>query len=297
MEIGEKIRSLRQSKHMTQSELAGDQITRNMLSLVENGSALPSLPTIIYLSERLGISAGMLLAREDEEAMYRKLSEMPNIKHLFSSGEYRLCCDICESLPDDQIDDELYLILAKCNFELAKENFYLGKLHNSARQFDKACEYSRKTIYAGDVILASASIYFDYMIRLSPTLSSEFGNDIYEGGGLHADPFCKYALSIKAYDEGNYGMAFECLKLMSGDKGEFSEHILARREMSLGDHVSARKRLKKLINGDIKCCVIMYDIFKDLEECCRLTDDYKGAYEYSVGKVDLLEHMLREDPL
>lgn len=297
MEIGEKIRSLRQAKHMTQAELAGDQITRNMLSLVENGSALPSLPTVIYLSERLGISAGMLLAREDEEAVYRKLSEMPNIKHLFASGRYRLCRDICESLPDDQMDDELYLILSKCNLELAKESFFLGKLHNSVRQFDKACEYSRKTIYAGDSILASVSIYFDYMIRLSPTLSSEFGNDIYDGVCLHADSFCKYAMAIKAYDEGNYGMAFECLKLMSNGEDEFTEHIMARREMSLGDHASAKKRLKRLINGDLKCCVIMYDIFKDLEECCRLTDDYKGAYEYSVGKVDLLEHMLREDSL
>ena len=41
--IGEKIKALRISKRMTQSELAGDQITRNMLSLIENGSALPSL--------------------------------------------------------------------------------------------------------------------------------------------------------------------------------------------------------------------------------------------------------------
>ena len=53
-------------------------------------------------------------------------------------------------------------------------------------------------------------------------------------------------------------------------------------------------RLKKLINSDrLECRVILYDIFKDLEECCRETSDFKGAYEYSVGKVELLEHMLR----
>ena len=52
MQIGEKIKTLRQAKLMTQSELAGTQITRNMLSSIEHGTALPSLPTALYLAER-----------------------------------------------------------------------------------------------------------------------------------------------------------------------------------------------------------------------------------------------------
>ena len=39
MNIGERIRALRNAKMMTQTELAGKQITRNMLSRIENGSA------------------------------------------------------------------------------------------------------------------------------------------------------------------------------------------------------------------------------------------------------------------
>ena len=39
MEIGEKIKRLRSAKLMTQAELAGDHITRNMLSCIENGVA------------------------------------------------------------------------------------------------------------------------------------------------------------------------------------------------------------------------------------------------------------------
>ena len=42
---------------------------------------------------------------------------------------------------------------------------------------------------------------------------------------------------------------------------------------------------------------MLYYVFCDLEICCKEIDNFKGAYEYSVGKVDLLEHMLREDPL
>ena len=34
--VGEKIRDLRLSRGMTQKELAGESVTRNMLSLIEN---------------------------------------------------------------------------------------------------------------------------------------------------------------------------------------------------------------------------------------------------------------------
>ncbi len=296
MEIGEKIKSLRLAKRMTQSELAGDQITRNMLSLIENGSALPSLPTVAYLSERLGVPAGMLLARDDEELMYHKMSELPKIKQAYAKSEYRLCYDMCRSLKEEQLDDELYLILSKCAFSLAKESFDTGKLHKCAELLDKACGFAQKTIYKEDMILSAAYIYFDYMSRLSPTLVSENGSDTYSGEYLGADAFCKYALAIKALESGEIGkaMAFWIDHL---DKG-FAEHIKARLEMIDGNYLDARERLKILINsGNIECHAILCDVFKDLEECCRETDDYKGAYEYSVGKVELLERMLREDSL
>ena len=72
LEIGEKIKTLRQSKRMTQAELSGDQITRNMLSLIENGSALPSLPTIIYIAERLNVPVECFLPMKPKSLRIRK---------------------------------------------------------------------------------------------------------------------------------------------------------------------------------------------------------------------------------
>ena len=118
--IGEKIKSLRVSKRMTQSELAGDQITRNMLSLIENGSALPSLQTIMYLSERLGVPAGILLARESEELLYKKMGELPKIKSRYKAGEYKLCAAMCEAIVGEECDDEIEHILSMCHFNIAK---------------------------------------------------------------------------------------------------------------------------------------------------------------------------------
>lgn len=296
--IGEKIKSLRVAKRMTQSELAGDQITRNMLSLVENGSALPSLQTIMYLSERLDVPAGIFLARESEELIYRKMSELPKIKSRYSSGEYKLCCAMCEDLIGSSKDDEIYFIMAMCHFEMAKEEFSHGRLHNACAEFDLACEYANETIYPGDDIRSASAVYFEYMMRLSPTLTSDFGYEDYDGEVNFTDPFCRYAKALKAYESGNVAAVSSYLSEYLGKDKGYASHIKALTEMTEGDYVSAKERLRALISDDdMDSSVIMYDIFRNLEDCCRETGDYKGAYEYSVGKVELLEHMLVETNL
>ena len=88
MTIGEKIKKLRTDKLMSQSELSGSEITRNMLSQIEHGSATPSLSTINYLATRLNVSPGFLLANEQDEKIYLKISAIDNIKKVgfFSSA-------------------------------------------------------------------------------------------------------------------------------------------------------------------------------------------------------------------
>ena len=54
MELGEKLRQARMEAGLSQRQLCGGEITRNMLSLIENGSARPSMDTLKYLSHRLG---------------------------------------------------------------------------------------------------------------------------------------------------------------------------------------------------------------------------------------------------
>ena len=53
--VGLRLKELRLRRGMTQKELSGDRITRNMLSLIESGSASPSVSTLLYLAERLEV--------------------------------------------------------------------------------------------------------------------------------------------------------------------------------------------------------------------------------------------------
>lgn len=64
--IGEKVKSLRKERHMTQGDLAGTEMTRSMLSQIENGVSMPSMKTLQYLADKLEKPVSYFLETEKE---------------------------------------------------------------------------------------------------------------------------------------------------------------------------------------------------------------------------------------
>lgn len=294
MDIGAKIKKLRTSKMMTQSELAGHQITRNMLSQIENGAALPSLSTVLYIAERLNVPAGFLLAEGGDEFIYRKMNAMGNIKRAFRAGDFRICRDICLSAIDEP-DDEIYLILAECAFAIAREEFQNGHLHAACRLFDEAIDYADKTMYHADHIRVIAFAYFTYMHRISLTLYSEQLdlNDhtkLWEALFFH-DEFCRYVGAIHAEEQ----FAADYVRQYPGEEHVLARHIEALMAMRANDYTGAMEQLQAILNGSVGIPEpVIYSVFENLEICCRESGDYKGAYEYANNKVGMLDRLLTE---
>lgn len=61
MTLGQKIKNARLERGMTQKELVGEAITRNMLSKIENDAATPSVRTLDYLARTLDLPVGYFL--------------------------------------------------------------------------------------------------------------------------------------------------------------------------------------------------------------------------------------------
>lgn len=53
MKLGERVRAARLEKGLSQRQLCGEFMTRNMLSQIENGSARPSMASLVYLARQL----------------------------------------------------------------------------------------------------------------------------------------------------------------------------------------------------------------------------------------------------
>src|SRR5713226_8238075 len=64
MGLGERIRQLRQSRGLTQEQLANRKLTKSFISLLERGAAKPSVDTLLTLARRLGTSVDALLGSE-----------------------------------------------------------------------------------------------------------------------------------------------------------------------------------------------------------------------------------------
>ena len=54
MELGQRIKQARLEAGLSQRQLCGEAVTRNMLSLIENGAARPSMDTLRLFAAKLG---------------------------------------------------------------------------------------------------------------------------------------------------------------------------------------------------------------------------------------------------
>lgn len=299
MDIGKKIKKLRTEKLMTQSELAGGEITRNMLSRIENGAALPSLGTVVYLAYKLGVPAGYLLSEGEEEFIYHKTSVMKNIRRAYTDKRFELCRDICLT-EFDEYDDELELILTDCCLGIAEEHIKQGKLHYACQYLDEAVRHSRGTMFDTITQQNGIKIMFGLLKDISPALDSdEIDADVNEEivhPSLFGNVFCKYVsviLNINKYEF--FDVDIDDTTLTNHEK-LLILHLRARWLMSLEKFDSALDVLKSVVDAEaVPDRLLLYLSFSDIEVCCRETDDYKGAYEASLNKLDLLEHMLAEE--
>lgn len=76
--LGTRIRKLRKKQKLTLEALAGDRLTKGMLSQIENDKAKPSMESLDYIAERLGVKASELLEQVTPSSL-RQLLEQAEI--------------------------------------------------------------------------------------------------------------------------------------------------------------------------------------------------------------------------
>ncbi len=296
MDIGKKIKKMRTEKLMTQSELSGDTITRNMLSQIENGAAQPSLSTVFYLAKRLGVPAGYLLSEGEEEFVYNKTRVMKNIKRAYLDRNFEWCREMCIS-SFDEYDDELELILTDCCIGEAEYLIRNGKLYHAREILDEALLHMGNTIYSTVTQKNRVYVMFHLLKSISPTLdSNEIDTDIASeilDPALFGDPFCRY---ISVFFSSNKAeIALNNVTELSDHDKLYYEHIKASMAMQKGDYKKSITILKTIMDGEtVPERLLLFICCGDMEKCCKEMEDYKGAYEFSNNRMEILEHMLIE---
>ena len=294
MQVGEKIRALRTAKLMTQSELAGNCITRNMLCQIERGTALPSIQTAMYLAARLGVPLGYLFAEDAEDLAYRKLTELPNIRRAFATGDFAGALSLLSAAFGDRQDDELSLIRAECSFGVARQIFEAGHLRRAAAAFDQAIISAAETCYETGWIKSFSAVYFRALGEISPTLQSDILDaETVSRAAATGDAFCEYFAAAKSLEKHDLDVVSDYL---AQSKTLYAEHIGARLLMYREEYGEALSRCEALLSReDLGIGVLMYHVFCDMDICCRQNDDYKRAFEYAASAQSVLERLLSEE--
>ncbi|KPB03236.1 helix-turn-helix domain-containing protein [Bacillus sp. CHD6a] len=80
--LGERIKKLRKQKKMTLEALAGTELTKGMLSLIENNKANPSMESLSYIAQQLGVDMADLMGEAASTEELRKTLE--RVEHIFN---------------------------------------------------------------------------------------------------------------------------------------------------------------------------------------------------------------------
>ena len=120
--LGEKIRQLRKKRGLTQSELAGDRLTKGMLSQIENGKAAPSMATLEYLAERLGCEVADLVDKKKDYTGLLSEIETLKMEGNYESIEQKLKEILPERMEDDIALAKLYTLYAEAGYKLKRKD-------------------------------------------------------------------------------------------------------------------------------------------------------------------------------
>ena len=144
MELGQRIRQARLEQGLSQRQLCGEEITRNMLSQIENGSAKPSMDTLRYFATRLGKPVGWFL--EEEAVISPNLEIMEKARSAWENGDYGQVAQLLEGYqaPDPVFDRERYLLGA---LSLIRQAATENRQVYAQRLLDQALQNGQKTSY------------------------------------------------------------------------------------------------------------------------------------------------------
>lgn len=261
MELGQRIRQARLDAGLSQRQVCGDTITRNMLSLIESGKARPSMDTLLFLSRQLGKPMGYFL--EETAVTSPNQQVIAQALQLWKSREFAPVLALLKDYraPDPVFDDLRYLLemlsaTALAEQVAAEKPVYARQLLEQAEESAKKTALDTESTWRQRILLSyRAGVPAQALISFLPSVTEELllrseaaGNDPEKAAAIldaaTERPALWYLHRGKLYAaSGDYRQAAQCLT-----------------------------RAEQEYPG---ACIPL------LERCYRELEDYKKAYEYA----------------
>src|SRR6476619_6787816 len=86
--LGERVRALRVSAGLTQSQLAGERFSKEYISQIERGKTRPTDSTVSWLAERLGVDPAFISSGVSAGDRAKLEAELERAEALSASHRY-----------------------------------------------------------------------------------------------------------------------------------------------------------------------------------------------------------------
>ncbi len=294
MNLGEKIKAARLERHMTQKDVVGDYITRNMLSKIENGSATPSVKTLEYLAGALGLPAGYFMTESGGDELIPGC--VADARNHFKNGDFEACVQVLETLDmDGGYQDEVMLLLARAKIGLSKKAMIDGRYEEAIRLAQEAISHNDASLYVSAAFRTEALLL---IARCTMELEGDFQKTLddylaaYQDQGLGEF----YRLTMAEYYIGKGDMAAakrEMDSIVRLSDSSKPVYLMLQGSIELKDNQfeEAAKQLEKAeqLARTTGSNYFMSSLYAMLEQCYREMEDFKKAYHYASMQLQIKE--------
>lgn len=295
MTLGNKIKRARLEAGMTQAQLAGENITRNMLSLIENDNAEPSMKTIRYLADRLSLPVGYFLSEESDSFTYRKAAAMPTIRTRLRNRDYNTCIQLCTAFAGQE-DDELHLILCECFTCTGLEEWQKQRFDSAKNAWETALHHARCTVYNTLQEETVCRFYLEYLNTVRAFIKNgelptdtramaELSRTIAVNTPVQGDLLYNAALYAVASGKTDLARLLSESGLITNPGQNAHLHaVLLRAEGAVTAAIDCLNDIDTSSVDPVTLC----RIWNDLEEMYTAQNDYDRAYRCHLNKTNLL---------
>ena len=269
MTMGERIRQARLEAGLSQRQLAGDEITRNMLSAMEHDGAKPSIATLRYLSDMLCKPIGYFFGEERPEVP--EASEMVQARVAFAEGNYRVCLEQLEGLKSEEFIHERKLLEVLATMELAREALEHKRLHYAQTLLEQARNAGEGQLYFGKELenkwLVLAAQAAQRPAKRSALVDKITGQDA-----------VLYLKAQAALDSGDPERAGRILDAIENQREPQWNWLKGEAFFAKGEYAEAVKCYRRAEEK------MPAETGRRLEICYRELEDYKMAYYYAAKR-------------
>lgn len=277
MTVGEKIRRRRKELGLTQREVAGEKMTRNLICRIERGDCLPSLDTLRSIANALSVPVAYLVSERDDFAEFAINEALPAMRAAYASGRYADCMTLVGRIPPEGIADEVAYLAAAASLGLAERSMREGNLKKIPEYVEDVRSFAEKTVLPTDWMFARAELC--RAIAKSPESPRwEVRREEYLARAEKAIGYNSY---LYLTDEEGISCNREAIKLHR----EARSLVTSRRYREALTVLLALEERKS--TGELDP-YFLYRVYSDTETCYRELGDFEMAYRYSTKRVSLL---------